>query len=274
VDQRVNLRDPWLAGILAFVLPGLGHLYQGRVFKATIYAVCILGLFFSGMALAGWRAVQAPPFTHRDIDYSRLETLKFLAQAPVGLPVLAAVIQSHRYYSADNQEVTELQAPLSGTFTGEVKLQLESGLVSEELTGSLELVPAVQEYGTSIIAGDLQTTLKDKPTTLALRQVRLEKPVRADSRRYLEGQVVEVLPDRENTIGSLRGSIPRPAKDWVEVPLDENQQQELHRELGKYHELAMVFTWVAGLLNILAIWDAVEGPAYGYGDEDKNPVED
>ena len=37
--------------------------------------------------------------------------------------------------------------------------------------------------------------------------------------------------------------------------------------------MAMVFTWIAGLLNILAIWDAVEGPAFGYGDEHKNEDE-
>jgi hypothetical protein len=28
----------------------------------------------------------------------------------------------------------------------------------------------------------------------------------------------------------------------------------------------MTFTMIAGLLNILVILDAVEGPAYGYGD--------
>jgi hypothetical protein len=31
--------------------------------------------------------------------------------------------------------------------------------------------------------------------------------------------------------------------------------------------MALVFTWVAGLLNLLAIWDAADGPAYAYGDE-------
>jgi hypothetical protein len=38
-------------------------------------------------------------------------------------------------------------------------------------------------------------------------------------------------------------------------------------------ELALVFTWIAGLLNILAVWDALEGPAYGYGDEEPEPSE-
>ncbi len=49
--------------------------------------------------------------------------------------------------------------------------------------------------------------------------------------------------------------------------MDEREDQQLHAELGKIHELALVFTWIAGLLNILAVWDAIDGPAYGYGDE-------
>ena len=41
----------------------------------------------------------------------------------------------------------------------------------------------------------------------------------------------------------------------------------LHYELGKTYDLAMVYTWIAALLNVLVLWDAFEGPAYGYGDE-------
>ena len=44
----VNLRDPYIAAFLAWLVPGLGHLYQGRRGKAALYAVCILGLFATG----------------------------------------------------------------------------------------------------------------------------------------------------------------------------------------------------------------------------------
>ena len=36
----------------------------------------------------------------------------------------------------------------------------------------------------------------------------------------------------------------------------------LHKHLGRYFELATVYTMMAGLLNILAIYDALGGPAY------------
>jgi hypothetical protein len=41
----------------------------------------------------------------------------------------------------------------------------------------------------------------------------------------------------------------------------------LHRELGKLVEVGTIYTTVAGLLNVLAIYDAFEGPAYAELDE-------
>ena len=41
----------------------------------------------------------------------------------------------------------------------------------------------------------------------------------------------------------------------------------LHPRLGKLVEIGSIYTAVAGLLNILAIYDAFEGPAYLDGDE-------
>jgi hypothetical protein len=43
----------------------------------------------------------------------------------------------------------------------------------------------------------------------------------------------------------------------------------LHKHLGRYFELATVYTMMAGLLNILAIYDAFGGPAYSHPAEDK-----
>lgn len=50
----VPLKNRKLAALLAFLVPGLGHAYQGRWGKALLYAVCIYGLFFVGMALGEW----------------------------------------------------------------------------------------------------------------------------------------------------------------------------------------------------------------------------
>jgi hypothetical protein len=65
----------------------------------------------------------------------------------------------------------------------------------------------------------------------------------------------------------VEGAIPRRFVDWFQVPMEGMPLERLHGRLGKFWELAVTYTLIAGLLNILAVWDALEGPAYGYGDE-------
>jgi hypothetical protein len=53
---------------------------------------------------------------------------------------------------------------------------------------------------------------------------------------------------------------------FMAVP-DVNTINGLHRPLGKFVEVGSMYTAIAGLLNVLAIYDALEGPAY-HTDED------
>ncbi len=43
---------------------------------------------------------------------------------------------------------------------------------------------------------------------------------------------------------------------------DQPTENELHRQLHRYFELGTVYTMIAGLLNILAIYDAWGGPVF------------
>ena len=67
---------------------------------------------------------------------------------------------------------------------------------------------------------------------------------------------------------SLHGSVSRPFMDWYQAPRDNAELDRLHGKLSQKFDIACVFTWIAGLLNLMAIWDAYDGPAYGYGDEE------
>lgn len=270
-DPRIRLKDPWLSGLLAFLMPGAGHLYQGRLFKSAIYFVCIFGMFLSGMALSDWKAVQAPPPAHKR-QGSNFALVKYAAQLGVGLPAMYAMVQSRRYYSEDNLPVHSIEEPISEPFTGYAELRTESGIVHGDLEGTITLMPSQGQFGGQTIRGEFTGTLAGEPVTLSLGDhTELDKPVRADQLRHVSAAIVEREDGREEMIGELRGGYPRPFKDWFQAPLDEVEERELHRKLGKFHELAMVFVWVAGLMNVLAIWDAVEGPAYGYGDEETTP---
>ena len=51
------LKDPFTAAILAWLVPGLGHLYQGRIAKGLLFSVCLMGTFLWGMDLGEWKVV-------------------------------------------------------------------------------------------------------------------------------------------------------------------------------------------------------------------------
>jgi hypothetical protein len=55
---------------------------------------------------------------------------------------------------------------------------------------------------------------------------------------------------------------------WYLPPRGPQEMDDVHRYLHRYFELGTVFTMIAGLLNVLAIYDAYGGPAYAH--EKKN----
>jgi hypothetical protein len=50
-------RNIWLALILGWLVPGLGHFYVRRPLHGALYALCICGLYAAGVALARGTAV-------------------------------------------------------------------------------------------------------------------------------------------------------------------------------------------------------------------------
>ena len=163
-DSQVRLRNPALAALFAWMIPGLGHYYQGRKGKALLYGVCILGLYFMGMAMAEgkvvyWRWIN--PF-----NYPERFCVHYIGQFWVGLLTLPALIQGTlRYYGHD---------PILWGFLAEPPQNILNGL---------------------------------------------------------------------------------------------------HPRLGKLVDVGAIYTTVAGLLNILAIYDAYEGPAYqDYPEPAKSPI--
>jgi hypothetical protein len=91
----INLKDPVMAAFLAWLIPGLGHLYQGRIAKAVLFFVCIMGIYVYGVYLGGNSKLgygRAVYFAFRDDEWR----LNYLCQIGVGLPSLPACIQAMR----------------------------------------------------------------------------------------------------------------------------------------------------------------------------------
>ncbi len=150
--STVPLKNRHLAALLAWLVPGLGHYYQGRRGKAILYFVCIVGLFVFGQYLGAWRNV----FWRWTSPTQDAENFRFsyLCQFFVGLPALPALLQA-----------------------------------------------TLQHYG----VGPIQVRILSDPTA--------------------------------------------------------NELNGLHARLGNLVEIGWVYTVIAGLLNVLAIYDALEGPA-------------
>ncbi|RMG18260.1 MAG: hypothetical protein D6731_02665 [Planctomycetota bacterium] len=84
---RARGKSPELAGLLAWLVPGVGHLYAGALVKGAGGVVLVLGLFLWGLYLSGGEAVW--------LDQERGHQYAFLAQIGAGAPALLGLAYSH-----------------------------------------------------------------------------------------------------------------------------------------------------------------------------------
>jgi hypothetical protein len=87
-EESIDLKDPFIAAVLAWLIPGLGHLYQRRTAKGVLFMVCILSTYFFGLFCSDGHAVYAS-WTADD------QRLYYFAQVGVGAPALPALLQNY-----------------------------------------------------------------------------------------------------------------------------------------------------------------------------------
>ena len=183
-QTTIPLKDPALAALLAWLVPGLGHLYQGRTAKAVLFFVCLTGTFVWGCYLGGSRELgwgRVVYMSWRDDD----TRLQFICQAGIGLPAFPALIQASR---ARNDK-----DPSRGP-----------------MWGGLMAPPLAEVPGPEASAGE--------PERSQLRAERYQR----------HAYTVDELDDK----------------------------------LASFADVGTAYTMFAGLLNILAIYDAWGGPVF------------
>jgi Family of unknown function (DUF6677) len=94
--------DP-IAGILSYLIPGLGQVSQGRYAKGILFFFSLHALFFYGMWLASWQNVYLKPVGgNRDEPMRQLLSdvyarPHFLGQFWIGMAAWPAVYQYYHY---------------------------------------------------------------------------------------------------------------------------------------------------------------------------------
>lgn len=205
---RVNLRNPYLAALLAWLWPGLGHLYQGRILKGVLFMICILSTFLFGLGLGQGRVVYS---SWKNGDYR----WQYFCQLAVGIPALPALVQSN--------------------------------LVSR---GKDPLFVLCERYPEDYGRVELQNELENQKARLRFQRITPQNQVEEYRGRVLKDGLMAppAGPVRESTNDVLG--------QW-------------HLELKHFFELGTYFTVIAGLLNLLVIYDALAGPAIMTPDQQK-----
>lgn len=85
--MRLRGKSPELAAVLAWLIPGAGHLYAGYRIKGFGALVLLLGLFVAGLALSGCECVSLR--AEGGHEYA------FVAQVGAGLPTLFGLAYTH-----------------------------------------------------------------------------------------------------------------------------------------------------------------------------------
>lgn len=109
-SETFDLKNRSLAALLAWLVPGAGHFYQGRHTKGSLYLVCILTTWVLGFALGGGHVVYASwePGDKR---------WHYFLQAGVGAAALPALIQGKQMNAATRNGVTAAgHEPMWGGF--------------------------------------------------------------------------------------------------------------------------------------------------------------
>jgi TM2 domain-containing membrane protein YozV len=144
-EEEIDLKDPIVAAALAWLVPGLGHLYQGRRAKGLLFMVCILGTFFYGLFLSDGRAVYA---SWSDWD----RRLPYLCQVGVGLPALPALAQNYLVRNGKEPLFGGVMAPpatmqqLNESYR-QLHRYLELGTVYTMIAGLLNILAIYDAFG-------------------------------------------------------------------------------------------------------------------------------
>ncbi|MEO2045316.1 MAG: DUF6677 family protein [Pirellulales bacterium] len=171
---EIDLHQPWLAALLAWALPGLGHIYQGRTGKGLLFFVCVLGTFVYGLYLGGGKVVYA------SVPGEPQYRWQYWCQLGVGLPAAPALVQRRRVLNhqqplwsglmapprlqpvetKDDSQHISIQPDELGKWTVDLHPRFELGTVYTVIAGLLNILVICDAYAGPLVLAHRQ----EKPT--------------------------------------------------------------------------------------------------------------
>ncbi|MGE0710685.1 MAG: DUF6677 family protein [Planctomycetota bacterium] len=134
-EMRARGKSPELAGLLAWLIPGAGHIYAGYPIKGLGALVLILGLFVAGVGISRGECVSLrEPGGHR---------FAFVGQIGAGLPTFAALAYNHDKLPGLHPGFLELVDAPGGVQAPAYAAQLprnDTGLLFTMIAGLLNLL--------------------------------------------------------------------------------------------------------------------------------------
>lgn len=113
--KEIDLKNPVLAGVLTWLVPGWGHYYQGRTTKAILFFLCIVPTFVVGCVLgSGFEKDDNPTGVARNVYYSwryQDKRLFFIPQACLGIAAIPAGFQAMQVQSGHPPLLGRFMAP-------------------------------------------------------------------------------------------------------------------------------------------------------------------
>ncbi len=164
----VDLKNRHLAALLAWLVPGLGHIYQGRIGKGLLYGGSIVGLFVAGLAAGDWRIVYwrwvSPMANAEQFCFN------YLGQFFAGLAALPALIQATlRWYGHDPILWAFMAEPTQNEINGlypRLGKLVEIGTLYTTVAGLLNILAIYDAYeGPAHVEGDEPTAVEVLPKT-------------------------------------------------------------------------------------------------------------
>jgi hypothetical protein len=209
------------AGVLSYLVPGLGQIVQGRVGKGLLFLVCIYTLFFYGMYLGNGEV--------------RIGSRTYRLTSNVYLP--------------DTVEDTPLREGQSPSQLPPLLINLYNRpQFAGQFWVGVAAWPAIWQYMTfkKNEVHDREHEIDRLYSEADQATDRQEKEQKLREAEELERQLRNLHP--------LLGDFQRePSASAINA---------VHNAGDKRLELAWVYTVIAGVLNIMVIYDAVAGPVF------------